>query len=193
MNDNPTDWNTPGDLAAILGEPPRRIGHCGYDYTEGGHAMLPIARKSDARWRADYVYRYDDEATWRGTHLQQISRVDGWSRRRIVETLELSRAQVDRTILDDTFIGLRHQQAVADLYEAVYVPADGDDTWWAVCDVVLDRLVVSTVHEKPSTARRVVDNYRSKGACRGVIVRGSGDRPEVGLRIRERELEEVDV
>jgi len=69
----------------------------------------------------------------------------------------------------------------------------GPDTWWAVCDVVLDRLVVSSTHENLPAAERSKKCQRTEGTCRGVIVRGTGSPPEVGLRVTEDRLEAVGV
>jgi hypothetical protein len=190
---NPNDWHQASDIADHLNTTVASVNNSAHYYETGTTAARPIVRKKLAgpKRGADHLYRIDDEAQWRGEHLDQIQRHPDWSATDIAKELGVTPQVVSKCIRKNRWIAQPLQPTVAELYEQV--PTCDERAWYAVCDVVLDRLVVSSVHDDLTVAKRQLHSYRPKGACRGVIKRGSGERPEVGLRVRREDLEAVEV
>jgi len=171
----------------------RSVVACARAYAEGVSSAHPILRRDQRldQHKRQYRYRWDPDAEWRGRHLAQLVTHPDWSSDRLADELGVTYPTLRRIMHQDRWIARPLQPTVAELYGAD--PGEDMRQWWAVCDKVLDRLVVSSTHEELSAARRAKDKLRSGSTCRGVIVRGTGQPPEVGLRVRRERLEAVGV
>ena len=191
-----SSWLFAQKLAALSGdtfENHRAVVVAARAYHTGVSATHPVLRRemTPDQHKRKYKYRLDPDAEWRGRHLAQLTTHPDWSRSRLADRLDVCSSTVHQIIRQDRWIALPLQQTVAQLYGAD--PGEDIRQWWAVCDVVLDRLVVSSTHEAVGPAERAKSKQRGGETCRGVIVRGTGTPPEVGLRVKRDRLEAVGV
>jgi len=193
------DWIRPGILAERRGlRDAKAVSQSARYYTTGTSSTHPIARKVrqtyDNSRKQDYLYRWDDDAKWRGRHIAQMAERGGWELTFFVDLLEISRASVQKIIREDRWIGQPYQEPIARLWECDD-PRSFDLPWFAVCDVVLDRLVCCSVHDTLQGAQAHMQQaaFGCQGSCESLVAQGSGERPESGQRIKRRRLDAVGV
>jgi len=194
-----TDWIRPGTLATRRGlRDARAVSQSARYYTTDTSSSHPVLRKVretyDNSRKQDYLYRWDDQAKWRGRHIKQMIERADWTMEVFTDLLEIRKTSVQKMIRQDRWIGKPYQEPIARLWECD-TPRDFDLPWYAVCDVVLDRLVVCSVHDTLQGAKAHMEQaaFGCQGSCQSVIGRGTGDRPETDQRIRRDRLDRMEV
>lgn len=193
------EWIRPGALADRRGlRDAKAVSQSARFYSTGTSSSYPIARQVrqtyDNTRKQNYLYRWDDDAQWRGRHIAQMLERDGWGYDVFLDLLQISRASVQKIMREDRWIGQPYQEAVARLWECGD-PRTFDLPWYAVCDKVLDRLVCCSVHDTLQGAKAHMQQaaFGCRGSCESVIARGHGQRPPTGERVKQRRLDAVGV
>ncbi len=194
-----TDWYGASELADAYGTTGRTLAAWGRAYTDSGRSLQPILQREapdEAPGQSKYVYRTDPKPRWPGdevrelyersgkvwrqlvkrvsckmTALHELARTGGWASKKLQRELD----QVADELLDDGH-GLGDPQEP---------PVVLEDRWYAVCDDVCGRLVVSHTANTLGGAEHHARQHYTRETCDPVVVRGEGEAPETGIRLTD--------
>jgi len=193
VSEHKTEFQTRHELADTLDLSARKVSNVGAQYETGWSAAKPIQRL-EAPERTDqsqsrYLYRWDPDARWSSDEVRVLWDAGDWTYPDLAEHLPCSKQVLVQTANNGKCLAKRLHAPMDALAErllddlSVLRDADEGADWYAVCDEVCGRLVVSALKGDQSAAARYADQAYTDKTCDPVVVRGDGDPPETGLRL----------
>lgn len=178
-DDAATEWGSIQDVADALGVPWKGLVKTAKAYTHGHSASHPIlVRKLEGgptQHKRVNEYRVDDGARWDSGAVEELRQRLRMTQRELADELGMGLQTARSLVNGDRWAGRKHHDALDELARRADEQAD-DGSWYAICDPVLDRHVVTGVTEDRRDAERRARSRSTDGPV--TVVRGDGVPPD---------------
>jgi len=203
MTTGKTTFQTRHELADTLDLSARKVSNNATQYETGWSASHPIQRLEATDETTDvqsrYLYRWDPDARWPSDEVRALWEAGDWTYPDLAEDLPCSKQVLVQTANNSKWLAKRLHGPMDALAErllddlSVLDESDQVADWYAVCDEVCGRLVVSALKGDRDGAEQYADDAYNGKTCDPVVVRGEGEAPEVGLRLDQPDAVRVNI